>query len=795
MLNNLKEYIQNNRDAVYVLVRRYLAFDRPHLLRSDLMDVMTRHAQETNNNTLLQSPFAQMIRTAQEATAESPWIYFAVRPRVAQWVYLRLHVELMEIEEISTTKFLQHKESFVTGRDTNDDWTLEIDFDPFERGFPKLREKRSIGSGVEYLNRHLSSRLFDDLGKGDKHLLEFLQVHSHKGMQLMLNKRINDVQELREALGMAEDFLQTKSPEATWNDVADDLQTLGFEPGWGRTIEQMLAKITLLSDILEAPEPSNLEKFLGSIPMIFSMVILSPHGFFGQENVLGLPDTGGQVVYILDQVRALEKEMRLRLYDQGLAIEPQLLVVTRLIPESNGTSCDQKVEKIAGTENAKIIRVPFRNPAGEIIPQWISRFHVWPYLEGFTVEAEKEIVAELMGRPDLIIGNYSDGNLVSYLLAQRLKVTQCTIAHALEKTKYLYSALFWKDLEKQYNFSCQFTADLIAMNSANFIITSTYQEIAGSEEVVGQYESYSAFSMPGLQRVVNGIDVFDPKFNIVSPGADAEIYFPYSESPRRLTGLHPEIQAMVFGRENRTNSRGILNDPEKPIIFSMARLDRIKNLTGLVKWYAENPELREQANLLIVAGNIDASLSDDQEEAQQIRSFHELMDTYSLDGQVRWLGTRLDKTLAGELYRFVADCHGIFVQPALFEAFGLTVIEAMISGLPTFATCHGGPLEIIEDGRSGFHVDPNHGGRAAEIISTFFKRCRSNSGYWDEISGAGIKRVESHYTWKLYASKLLTLSCIYGFWHYVTDLDRQETKRYLEMYYNLQFRKLAEGIR
>ncbi len=51
-----------------------------------------------------------------------------------------------------------------------------------------------------------------------------------------------------------------------------------------------------------------------------------------------------------------------------------------------------------------------------------------------------------------------------------------------------------------------FTADLIAMNSANFIITSTYQEIAGSKDVVGQYESYGSFSMPGLQRVIHGID-------------------------------------------------------------------------------------------------------------------------------------------------------------------------------------------------------------------------------------------------------------------------------------------------
>ena len=43
---------------------------------------------------------------------------------------------------------------------------------------------------------------------------------------------------------------------------------------------------------------------------------------------------------------------------------------------------------------------------------------------------------QLGGKPDLIIGNYSDGNLVASLLSHYLSVTQCTIAHALEKTKY-----------------------------------------------------------------------------------------------------------------------------------------------------------------------------------------------------------------------------------------------------------------------------------------------------------------------------------------------------------------------
>jgi len=42
-----------------------------------------------------------------------------------------------------------------------------------------------------------------------------------------------------------------------------------------------------------------------------------------------------------------------------------------------------------------------------------------------------------------------------------------------------------------------------------------------------------------------------------------------------------------------------------------------------------------------------------------------------------------------------ADKHGAFVQPALYEAFGLTVVEAMSCGLPTFATIKGGPAEVL----------------------------------------------------------------------------------------------------
>ena len=36
-------------------------------------------------------------------------------------------------------------------------------------------------------------------------------------------------------------------------------------------------------------------------------------------------------------------------------------------------------------------------------------------------------------------------------------------------------------MDADYHFAAQFTADLIAMNHTDFIITSTFQEIAGTE--------------------------------------------------------------------------------------------------------------------------------------------------------------------------------------------------------------------------------------------------------------------------------------------------------------------------
>ena len=41
----------------------------------------------------------------------------------------------------------------------------------------------------------------------------------------------------------------------------------------------------------------------------------------------------------------------------------------------------------------------------------------------------------------------------------------------------------------------------------------------------------------------------------------------------------------------------------------MARLDRVKNLTGLAEWYGRSARLRSLANLVIVGGIVDPALT------------------------------------------------------------------------------------------------------------------------------------------------------------------------------------------
>ncbi|KAG2715262.1 hypothetical protein I3760_03G068700 [Carya illinoinensis] len=790
LADNMPDALRQSRYHMKKCFAKYIEKGRRIMKLDHLMVEMEQVIDDKRERTqVLEGVLGYILCTTQEAAVVPPHVAFAIRPNPGFWEFVSVSSDDLSVDAITTTDYLKFKEMVYDEKWANDENALEVDFTALDYPLPHLTLSSSIGNGLNFVAKFMTSKLSGKIENAQP-LVDYLLTLNHQGEKLMINDSLNTASKLQMALIVAELLISALPKDTPYSNFELRFKEWGFEKGWGDTAQRVKETIKAFSEVLQAPDPVHMERLLSRLPTIFNVVIFSPHGYFGQSDVLGLPDTGGQVVYILDQVKALEEELLLRIKQQGLDVKPQILVVTRLIPDSRGTKCNQELEAIVGTKHSNILRVPFQTENG-ILRRWVSRFEIYPYLEKFTQDATTKILDLMDGNPDLIIGNYTDGNLVASLVASKLGITQGTIAHALEKTKYENSDIKWKELDPKYHFSCQFTADTIAMNATDFIIASTFQEIAGSKDRPGQYESHGAFTLPGLCRVVSGINVFDPKFNIAAPGADQSVYFPCTENQRRFTSFHPDIEELLYSKGDNNEHTGYLEDRNKPIIFSMARLDVVKNITGLTEWYGKNKRLRDLVNLVVVGGFIDPSKSKDREEISEIKKMHTMIEKYDLKGQIRWIAAQSDRQRNGELYRCIADTKGAFVQPALYEAFGLTVIEAMNCGLPTFATNQGGPAEIIVDGVSGFHIDPNNGDESSNKIAEFFEKCKVDTTYWSKISAAGLQRINECYTWKIYANKVLNMANIYSFWRKLNKDQKKAKQRYVQMFYNLLFRNLV----
>jgi sucrose synthase len=741
------------------------------------------------------SSLFHFLKKAQELFITNEHLVLMHRWAIAKYRFYMVRRDGEHLEEISLSTFLDVKDVYAQQKSKND-YHLHIDFMPFYDFSPSVRDIRSVGNGIRFLNRYLSSNIFTRPDEWHKKLFEFIKLHQYNGRQLLANGALTkDLDTFYIKLEQLLEWLGKKKPETPFSSVEARMKKSGFEVGWGNTVGRIMDNVETLLDLINEPTDKLLERFISRvpIPLISKIAIISPHGWFGQTNAFGKPDTGGQVIYILDQVRALEQHLKTEIQVTGLDIDPKIIVLTRLIPEAEDTTCNQRLEKIFHSDNGWILRVPFRDNQYNVVKHWISRFKIWPYLETFAEDASKELLGEFQGRPDLVIGNYSDGNLVASLLSDKFDVIQCTIAHALEKTKYAFSDIKWQEKEQDYHFSIQYTADIFSMNKSDFIITSTLQEIIGTENTMGQYESYQFFTMPDLCQIVSGINLFAPKFNVIPPGVDKELYFPYYEKEKRIEHKWQQWEKRLFYDES-DDIFGTLDDPDKPPIFTMARLDKIKNITGLIHAFGMSKQLMQSYNLIFAAGTIHVKDSSDIEERIEIAKAYDLIKRFNLHGKVRWLPS-VNKLDTGEVYRVIADHNGIFVQPALFEAFGLTVIEAMASGLPTFAPKFGGALEIIEYGINGFLLNTSKPELISKSLEQFMEQCGADENLWKTISANGIQRVRDRFNWDSYSRHLINLAKLYGFWRYsVSGQGMLELDRYCDLIYHFLLKERATQV-
>lgn len=195
-----------------------------------------------------------------------------------------------------------------------------------------------------------------------------------------------------------------------------------------------------------------------------------------------------------------------------------------------------------------------------------------------------------------------------------------------------------------------------------------------------------------------------------------------------------------------------LRDPARPMLLAIARPVHKKNLAALVDLYAGCPVLRESANLVIVAGLRDDPHSGEEEQQAVIAGLIERMDRHDLYGRMA-LPKRHDQSDVQALYALAAQTHGVFVNPALNEPYGLTLTEAAHHGLPVVATDRGGAGDIVRLLRHGATANPGDPAAfAREIV-----RLIEDRAHWQAAAEAG--RVNSRMlNWDAYAEAFRTIA-------------------------------------
>jgi sucrose-phosphate synthase len=434
------------------------------------------------------------------------------------------------------------------------------------------------------------------------------------------------------------------------------------------------------------------------------ILMLSLHGLVrGKEMELGRDaDTGGQVTYVVELARALGRHPEV----------DRVELLTRLI-EDPSVSDDYRMRVEPLGDNAQILRLPF-GPK-----RYIRKELLWTHLD-LLVDRCMVHLREQGRLPDLIHSHYADAGYVARQVSLMLGIPMMHTGHSLGRVKrqrLLDSGRKEQAIDRQFNFSQRIEAEEQTLAHAAFIVTSTHQE---ARDQYGLYESYDS------KRAI-----------VIPPGTDTTRFSP--PEGRKLNG---RIQEMVDR---------FLYEPHKPMILAICRPEERKNLKRLVAAYGESRELRYLSNLVIFAGNRDDIRGMEDESQRKVLS--DLL--FDIDRYDLWGLAAIPKRHAAEdvpeAYRYAVQRNGVFVNPALTEPFGLTLLEAAASGLPVVATNDGGPQDIIANCNNGLLVDPLN----TEAIASALKLALGDRPQWRRWSRNGILGVKRHYTWDAHVGKYM----------------------------------------
>ena len=170
-------------------------------------------------------------------------------------------------------------------------------------------------------------------------------------------------------------------------------------------------------------------------------------------------------------------------------------------------------------------------------------------------------------------------------------------------------------------------------------------------------------------------------------------------------------------------------------LFSLGRLNRRKNLEGILLAYRRLRTLDVSDAPLVIGGKRDYGW---EEAFRRVRLSEDA-------SSVRWTGLIPDEDLPA--FYNAAAC---FVYPSRFEGFGLPVLEAMACGTPVVTSNHGALAELVGD--AAMVVDPGN----VEALAEAMTRVLTDATLAADLGRRGLER-SRQYSWAETARRTLAI--------------------------------------
>ena len=136
-------------------------------------------------------------------------------------------------------------------------------------------------------------------------------------------------------------------------------------------------------------------------------------------------------------------------------------------------------------------------------------------------------------------------------------------------------------------------------------------------------------------------------------------------------------------------------------------------------------------------------------EGDQKKRLFDLAKDLNIADRVHIIGGLSNKEIPIALQQ--AD---MFAQPSIGEeAFGITLAEAMSSGLPIIASRNGGIVEFVKDGKTGVLVETGNIFNWRRAI----ERLSQDRSYRDQLGKNARDYIQQHLTWDAKARDIMSI--------------------------------------